>query len=151
MMSPLEDGRSDSSILTPDRHRGGCLCGAIQYEVRGTFEAFFLCHCGRCRKGTGSAHAANLFAANAQLRWTSGEGDVRIYQVPGCRHQRAFCPTCGSPLPNLQGDGATLVVPAGSLDGPAPIPPTAHIFLGDGAGWDRALAGVPTYEGPPEG
>jgi hypothetical protein len=40
---------------------GSCLCGAVSFEVSGAFDSFFLCHCSRCRKDTGSAHAANLF------------------------------------------------------------------------------------------
>ena len=40
---------------------GGCLCGAIKYTVHGPFLRFLHCHCARCRKVTGSAHATNLF------------------------------------------------------------------------------------------
>jgi hypothetical protein len=44
-------------------HFGSCLCGAVRFEVEGEFQRFYLCHCGHCRKDTGSApHAANLFA-----------------------------------------------------------------------------------------
>ena len=42
-------------------HSGTCLCGAVRFEISGSFERFYLCHCSRCRKGSGSAHAANLF------------------------------------------------------------------------------------------
>ena len=37
-------------------HRGSCLCGKVTFEIEGNFEQFFLCHCERCRKDTGSAH-----------------------------------------------------------------------------------------------
>ncbi|MCI3132528.1 GFA family protein [Phenylobacterium aquaticum] len=52
---------------------GSCLCGGIAFEISGPFEAFFLCHCSRCRKDTGSAHAANLFSSTAKLTWLSGQ------------------------------------------------------------------------------
>jgi len=29
---------------------GGCLCGAIRYEVRGPLRPVVNCHCGQCRK-----------------------------------------------------------------------------------------------------
>ena len=46
---------------------GSCLCGAVRFEIRGSLERFFLCHCRRCQKDTGTAHAANLFSATAGL------------------------------------------------------------------------------------
>ena len=52
---------------------GSCLCGAVRFEVTGAFESFFLCHCSRCRKDTGSAHGANLFSSTAKLAWLKGE------------------------------------------------------------------------------
>jgi hypothetical protein len=32
------------------------------------------CHCSRCRKGTGTGHATNLYVEPNQLRWVSGGG-----------------------------------------------------------------------------
>ena len=81
-----------------ERHAGSCLCGAVSFEIAGSFERFFLCHCGRCRKDTGSAHAANLFASDARLHWLTGREQVRTYELPGSRHRRSFCSACGSAL-----------------------------------------------------
>ncbi|MGB1558494.1 MAG: GFA family protein, partial [Oceanococcaceae bacterium] len=128
---------------------GGCLCGAVRYELRGDFEHFLLCHCARCRKGTGSAHAANLFSKTAELRWLSGEAQVRVYAHPGTRHVKSFCSQCGSAVPSLQMDGSLLVVPAGSLDTEAPIRPQAHIFGQSRAGWDDCLEALPTFPSYP--
>ena len=41
--------------------KGSCLCGGVVYEIDPPFKIFQYCHCSRCRKFTGSAHAANLF------------------------------------------------------------------------------------------
>lgn len=128
---------------------GSCLCGAVTFAVEGGFDSFFLCHCSRCRKGTGSAHAANLFARGAVLTWLSGEDAVRSYAVAASRHSRSFCGTCGSALPQAQFCGALLIVPAGSLDTPVEIRPTAHICCGDRAEWDRALETVALIDGLP--
>jgi len=54
-----------------NKHLGSCLCGEVRFEIVGNFERFFLCHCGRCRKDTGSAHAANLFSSTAKVHWLS--------------------------------------------------------------------------------
>jgi hypothetical protein len=36
---------------------GGCLCGAIRYEIDRVFDVMY-CHCSRCRKATGAAALA---------------------------------------------------------------------------------------------
>ncbi|MFT3808561.1 MAG: GFA family protein [Micropepsaceae bacterium] len=131
------------------RATGSCLCGAVGFQVDGGFDAFFLCHCSRCRKGTGSAHGANLFASNATLTWTEGEANVRHYALPGTRHARSFCATCGSALPMAQFDGALIVVPAGNLDTLVETRPTARICLSDRAAWTENLDAVPGFPGLP--
>lgn len=130
-------------------HKGACQCGAVSFEIDGTFEAFFLCHCSRCRKDTGSAHAANLFSSTATLRWLSGEDRVRTYRVPSTRHEKSFCATCGAAVPGEQMEGALVVVPAGSLEGPITLQPTAHICCADRAGWDDDLESLPRLDGLP--
>jgi hypothetical protein len=127
-------------------HAGSCLCGAVRFEVTGDFERFYLCHCSRCRKDTGSAHAANLFSSRAKVRWLAGEERLSHFRLPGTRHARSFCAVCGSALPSVQMDGALLVVPAGSLDGAVPVVPDAHIFVASRASWDEALERVPQRE-----
>jgi hypothetical protein len=130
-------------------HTGSCLCGEVSFQVAGDFEGFFLCHCSRCRKGTGSAHAANLFSRSAQLTWQTGESSVRSFRLAGTRHQRSFCGSCGAPLPGLHQDGALLVVPAGSLDTPVITAPSGHIFCASRAAWEDGIADAPRFEGFP--
>ncbi|WEK48592.1 MAG: GFA family protein [Candidatus Kaistia colombiensis] len=130
-------------------HHGSCLCGAARFEVSGDFQSFFLCHCSRCSKDSGSAHSANLFSSEAQLDWLSGEEKVRTFQLPETRHQRSFCADCGSALPGLQMGGALLVVPAGSLDSPLPMRPNAHINVASRADWDEHLEEIPRLDGLP--
>jgi hypothetical protein len=128
------------------KHSGSCLCGAVRFEVKGDFERFYLCHCSRCRKDSGSAHGANLFSSKATLTWLGGEDQVRVFNLPGTRHRHCFCATCGSALPDLQMNGALLKVPAGSLDTPVHVRPDAHIFCASRADWDRALEQIPTVD-----
>ena len=128
------------------RFVGSCLCGEVQFEVLGDFEGFFLCHCGRCQKDTGSAHAANLFSSTASIEWLSGKGKIKTFRVPGTRHEKSFCSQCGSALPGLQMNGTLLVVPAGSLDSAFATRPNAHIFVASGADWDMRLDDVPRFD-----
>lgn len=124
---------------------GSCLCGQVRFEVSGTFDSFFLCHCEYCRKDTGSAHASNLFASGATLTWLHGAGNVTQFNLPATRHARSFCSTCGSALPHQPRGADMLVVPAGSLDSPVAITPNAHIFTSSRANWDAELDRVPTF------
>lgn len=121
--------------------RGSCLCGAATFQIIGEFEAFYLCHCGRCRKDTGSAHGANMFSSSATIEWLSGQESVRTYRVPDTRHRKSFCAECGSALPRVE--GGSIVVPAGSLDDATAIRPDAHIFVASRAEWDEKLEDIP--------
>lgn len=129
--------------------RGSCLCGAVRFEISGEFDAFFLCHCSRCRKDSGSAHAANLFSSSATLAWLAGKDQVKSWRLSGSRHERSFCSECGSALPSVQMDGAMLVVPAGSLDDVIGIRPTAHISCASRADWDDGLEHLAKLDGLP--
>ncbi|MGD1933540.1 MAG: GFA family protein [Candidatus Phaeomarinobacter sp.] len=133
-----------------DRHQGSCLCGEVHFEVSGKFQHFFLCHCGRCQKDTGSAHAANLFSSNATIKWLSGQDSIKEYVVPDTRHTKCFCPQCGAAVPSIQMNGTLLVVPAGSLDSPVEIRPTAHICVASRANWDRKLEDIPKIDALPK-
>jgi len=81
---------------------GQCLCGAVKFRISGEFESFFLCHCSRCRKDSGSAHSANLFSSTAKLIWVSGEAKIKTFRLPASRHMKSFCSDCGSALPISQ-------------------------------------------------
>lgn len=128
------------------KYIGSCLCGEVRFEVVGEFERFFLCHCSRCRKDTGSAHAANLFSATATVHWLSGEAKIKNFHIPSTRHERSFCSACGSALPSVQMNGTLLVVPAGSLDSAIETRPEAHIYVASRANWDRRLENIPQLD-----
>jgi hypothetical protein len=129
-----------------EKYSGSCLCGRVRFEIEGSFDHFFLCHCEYCRKDTGSAHAANLFSSTASLKWCSAEQDVKVFNLPSSRHARSFCSECGAALPYQDVDGGFLVIPAGSLDSALGIKPSGHIFVSSRAEWDRELESLPSFE-----
>ena len=128
------------------KYTGSCLCGKVTFEIEGDFENFYLCHCERCRKDTGSAHASNLFSSTAKLRWLSGEENIKTFNFRSEGHIKSFCITCGSALPNIQMDGELLVVPAGSIDSEINMKPQGHIYYANKASWDTDLEKVPKFE-----
>ncbi|QXT39958.1 GFA family protein [Gymnodinialimonas ceratoperidinii] len=126
---------------------GTCLCGTVEFRITGGFKYFFLCHCTRCRKDSGSAHSANLFSTSAKLEWLAGGEHVATFRLPDTRHVKAFCRRCGSALPVVQ-DGI-LSVPAGALDTELTLRPNAHICTSSRAGWDEKLHELPCIDGLP--
>lgn len=132
------------------KYTGTCLCGKVSFEVEGDFDSFYLCHCERCRKDTGSSHAANLFSSTAKLKWLTGKDEVRTFNFNSTGHIKSFCKTCGSALPNIQMNGTLLVVPAGSLDSDIPIRADGHIFMANKANWDFELESLPMFDKLPE-
>ncbi|WP_028081053.1 GFA family protein [Solimonas soli] len=129
--------------------RGGCLCGAITYEVDPPFARMIHCHCSRCRKGTGTGHATNLLIEPAQLHWRSGEQLISRFELPNtAAFGKWFCSRCGAPVPRLSRSGRA-IVPAGSLDAAPPLLPSDHIFWSSRAEWGCPSGGLPTHEAYP--
>lgn len=117
---------------------GGCLCGAVSYEVENYFQQFYFCHCQQCRKITGSAFAANLFTHPDAIDWKSGQEYKKQFSYPQRDFSVVFCTECGSGLPFVTKSGKALVVPAGSLDTAPNIQPNDNIFWAERASWFEA-------------
>jgi hypothetical protein len=132
---------------------GGCLCGAVQYEISGEARRFYHCHCRRCRKATGTGHASNLMVRTSSVTWTSGEALLGRYNVPEAeRFATCFCTQCGSPLPRVIPELGIVVVPAGSLDSEPPMQPQARIFWDSRAPWSCSAGELPVFaEYPTQG
>lgn len=137
--------------MSDDPIAGACVCGAVRYTIRPPFMAFQFCHCSRCRKATGSAHATNLFVKTEQLTWLAGEEHVKRYELPDAKYwSHCFCETCGSSLPWLSRTGKAYIIPAGTLDGDPGIAPDRNIYFGSRAAWYVHASDLETFEeGPP--
>lgn len=120
-------------------YQGSCLCDSVHFEVSGEIESFYLCHCTRCQKGTGTAHAANLFIKSGTLNWLKGGSEVKRFKLTNSLHTRSFCQHCGSPLPTYDKELDYVVIPAGSLDCEVNIKPTAKIFMDSRADWVKFI------------
>lgn len=132
---------------SPSLHkiRGGCLCGAVSFEVANAFEKLFLCSCDQCRQITGSAFASNLFVGIEGFEWLGGAGDIVNYQAPGRDISKSFCRVCGSGVPWVSGDGTKMIVPAGSLSEPLNVAERVRIFASEQPAWALDLEHVFTH------
>jgi hypothetical protein len=116
--------------------RGSCLCGGVEFSVALPFESFRHCHCSRCRKATGTAHATNAVVKADALEWRRGQELVVRYDLPTAKSfATSFCGRCGSPLPHLTRSGQQVIVPAGAFDEELPIKPRVHVHWTSRAGW----------------
>ena len=70
-------------------HTGGCLCGAVRYEVNGKLRDVLECHCSMCRRVHGHIGAysavpkASLEMTDATgLRWYKSSDKARRGVLP---------------------------------------------------------------------
>jgi len=136
--------------MSDNKVNGSCFCNKVSYEISSNMGVFQYCHCSRCRKVTGSAHAANLFVAPDDFKWLSGEENVARYDPPETKYfATSFCKNCGSSLPWLSKSGQVVIVPAGSLDGDPGIRPTQNIHCGSRSTWYTDASSLPEHEDMP--
>jgi hypothetical protein len=112
---------------------GSCLCGEIRFEVTAELGPIGLCHCGMCRKASGTAltHGADLVQ--------------RYESSPG--HWRCFCRVCGSPVFGEMRDMPDLVrLRLGALDDDPGARPSYHWAVNFKAPWWTIHDGLPQLE-----
>lgn len=130
--------RTGREKLAGAGHCGGsCACADVtfRYQIRAT-DRLLYCHCSRCRKVNGAAHATNVFVTTKQFEWITGEQLIACYDHAGSeRFGNYFCRQCGSSLPRRVQGSALFTIPAGTLDDDPLISPEAHIFVDSKAPW----------------
>lgn len=119
---------------------GGCLCGAVRYEVRGALRPIIMCHCTQCRRMTGHFMAATA-ARHADFRVVT-DGGLKWFAASQ-EAQRGFCAHCGSTL-FWQGVGRDyLSIAAGTLDDSSGLEVAGHIFVADKGSYYEIDDGTP--------
>ena len=126
--------------------KGSCLCQTVTFQFHGPEFVFQYCHCSRCRKFTGSAHATNILIDPKQFEWLTGEDQVERFEHPDAKHYATcFCKKCGSSLPWLAQTGRAVIIPAGTLDDDPGIRPVQNIFWDSRAPWREDVSALPTH------
>lgn len=127
--------------------QGGCLCGAVRFEVENRFAQLLLCHCDQCRKTTGSAHASNLLGNVETLTFLEGADLVHEFRHSSRDFTKAFCDTCGGALPYATASGQACIVPAGALDGEPAVDALDNIFSEERPEWSGRISTAPNHTG----
>jgi len=135
-------------------HQGGCLCGAIRYEVSADPVRVTYCHCKYCQRSTGSAYAVEPIFPRSAFKIQTGAPTT--YSQPsagsGKRVTANFCATCGTKLfLDLERFADVIAIYGGTFDDPnwfARSPDIArHIFLDFAQRGTLIPAGFDTYHG----
>ncbi len=125
---------------------GGCLCGAIKYEIDGEPSMTGVCHCRNCQRQGGSAFSTLAAVAKSAFRFTAGE--PKLYTdtdtASGNSVERWFCGTCGSPIYSaLPGQPDTLFIKTGTLDDTSGFKPQFHAWCETRQNWVTLDEDVP--------
>jgi hypothetical protein len=132
---------------------GGCLCGAVRYEVNAAPIVMGDCHCVDCRRTSGTGHASNIMVPEAAFSVT---GKVSAYDRPadsGNIVTRCFCPVCGSGVYGKNSGMPELVyIRASGLDDPETYRAQAVVYTRSAAKWSHIDPALPAFEAmpPPE-
>lgn len=109
---------------------GGCLCGSVRYEIKGSLRDVVNCHCEMCQKVYG-AFGAHTKARKVNIKLTKSDG-LTYYKTSEVA-QRGFCNKCGSSLFWEPFELDATGIAAGSLDDSSDLKTMGHIFVGEKA------------------
>jgi hypothetical protein len=116
--------------------QGGCLCGAVRFEISAPFLSAGYCHCTHCQRRTGTASSANGRVPQEGFTLLQGAAELRAYKPPE-GVPKLFCTSCGSAL--FSGDpfsDAEVAVRLGTLDGDPGIRPHYRQFVDSATSWE---------------
>ena len=114
-------------------HSGGCLCGAVRFDVHGAPKWTAYCHCQSCRKHTGAPVSAYAGFERDHVRFTKGKMATFASSLGVLR---GFCPACGSTL-TYEGDrwATEIHFHVGAFDMPQDFPPKGEAFPEERLSW----------------
>ncbi len=131
---------------------GGCLCGAVRYEIFGPEQMEFSCHCRECQYVSGGAPSHVIVMRSQDVTITKGEPkEYWTISAKGRRVARLFCGECGVPLFGKNERLAQyLAVKVGSLDDPSGFRPQANIWTRSAQPWHHLDAAISRFKANPE-
>jgi hypothetical protein len=123
---------------------GGCLCGAVRYEIEGAVSNPCFCHCTSCRRAIGAAAIPWGTFAREAVRVTRG----RLTEYRSSPQVwRGFCAHCGTSLTyRREARAAEIDITLATLDDPTLIAPQMHVWVKDRLPWVSSGDSLPRYD-----
>ena len=127
---------------------GGCLCGAVRYELAGEPINVRICHCRNCQRALSGPFFARALYHRADVTIT---GETAAYLITPIL-ARVWCPKCGVRLfAERQETPGRIGVALASLDDPNALKPECHFFTASRLDWVILGDGLPQFpEWPPD-
>lgn len=125
---------------------GGCLCGAVRFEVTEPPVGAGYCHCRRCQLRTGTAASVQVQIIPGSLHITSGEELLGAYRPPD-GFPKFFCSECGGALWSSHPEsGLPVGIRMGVFDEDPGVRPSYRQFVAYAASWEPIPDdGLPRY------
>ena len=129
--------RCENHDVTDPCTSGGCLCGAVRFELSEPAERAGYCHCTRCQHRTGGAASAQARIDGATLRMLAGEQLVSSWRHPEGGFEKCFCSRCGSHLFSRNPDDPSqMSVRMAAFDADPGVRPSWRAFVAYAAAWE---------------
>jgi hypothetical protein len=128
--------------------RGGCLCGAVEYEIPDALRYAGYCHCSECRRFSGSAFSAFGGISKANFRVLKGAESIKHY-AKNANTILGFCNVCGSSLYAEKRQREMINLRLGTLRDTPSLAPQAHAFVGSKAPWHEIRDDLVQFDGAP--
>ena len=131
---------------------GGCVCGAVRYELTADPVTLYACHCTDCQTAMGASFALSMIVNRESVVLVRGEPELHECRLDDGRVKGAYrCVACntslwGAPIrfPNL------LNLQPGTLDDTSWFQPAGHIWTRSAQFWFALPEGALRYEAQPD-
>lgn len=128
--------------------RGGCLCGAIRYEVRTRPFMVYMCHCTDCQRRSGAAFCMGMPMARDGFALIAGEPE-RVECTTPSQTIHNHCPVCRVRTHSEPQAYPIVNVRPGTLDDRSWVKPVAQIWTRSAQLWAIA-PDLLRYEAEPD-
>ncbi len=129
---------------------GGCLCGAVRYEIAAEPIVTRVCWCRLCQKLGAGGPTVNVCFPTETMTVTGELADHQATADSGNVMHRRFCPSCGVHLfSEAEARPHLVFVRAGSLDDPEIAKPAMTIWTAQAPSWACFDPDLPQVETQP--
>jgi hypothetical protein len=116
---------------------GGCLCGAVRFELSQAPESAGYCHCTRCQRRTGTAASPQARVDARAFALQAGAEHVTCWRHPDGGFEKCFCGLCGAHLFSRDPEGSPqMSIRMAAFDRDPGVPLTWRAFVAYAAPWE---------------
>jgi hypothetical protein len=143
-------GWAQEDTMTDTPITGGCLCGALRYEIRGAPIHAGYCCCDDCQKASGSGFVPFMGFAASAVTITGAALQHRHGLKNGREAVRNRCAVCGSLVfGGIVDVDVSHSIYAGTLDDASAFKPAMAINVRYRPDWVILPEDIPQFEGMP--